>query len=599
MRPFPGKIEIHHRLLTRLLLSHILIVSIPLFITGNVLVNTARDSIRQTILDRNLEFATRSTRFIDLQLRTAADLIKSQAQFQSIFEMTRSTQELAINILVTEFDLFNQLSVLDTSGHLIASTSFEDFVPQRTGHNGIVSGILAAFSKGDGYQGDVYVSDESLPMLDLAEPVTLYGELVGILYAVVDLKAMWDIVDENKVGEKGEAFIFNRAGVYVAHTDRKKVYSKQIFSNEAVASKIQRGESGQLIYRTDENIEMVAAYAPVGDYGWGAMLQQPTDEAFAPARRMRFRVMQFMIISVLLASLLAFFYSRWIVKPVNQLVAGMDRFSRGDLNYRITKVTDDEVGALAENFNEMAARLTEFQNKLKRTEVLEALGKLASVLSHEIRNPLNSMVINMQILRREFSKEKINKERVEKFYGILAAEIKRVDQLVTDFLLIARPPKMEKQETAIDEVIDEVVMLQVADSLAKGVRIERNYERVPIKASVDAAKLKQVILNLTINACQAMSGGGRLTIGLREISGGKDPDLPAGPLVELSFADTGHGIPPKDLGKVFDFYYSTKDTGSGLGLAIVQQIVDEHQGRITVESRVEKGTTFTICLPVK
>jgi len=598
MQQLSNKIKIRNRLLTRLLLSHILIVTIPLFITGNVLVNTAQNSIRQTILDRNLEFANRSTRFIDLQLRTATDLVKSQAQFQSIFEMNKSTQELAINTLFTEFDLFRQLSVLDTLGNLIASTSFEDSLHMKFGRKDRITGILAAFARDGRYHSDVYVSDESLPMLDVAEPVTRFGEVVGILYAIVDLKAMWDIVDENKVGDRGEAFIFNNEGVYVAHTDRRKLYSNQKLVNPTVVAQIKQGKSGQLIYHQSPNVEMVAAYAPIGNYGWGAMLQQPTSEAFAPARRMRFRVMQFMFISVLLASLLAFFYSRWIVKPVKQLVSGMEQFSQGELNYRIAKVTDDEIGTLAENFNEMAERLIEFQNKLKRTEVLETLGKLASVLSHEIRNPLNSMVINMQILKRELAKEKINKERVEKFYGILAAEIKRVDQLVTDVLLIARPPQTRKEKVAINEVIDEITMMQVADSLGKGIRIEREYEKVPILANVDIAKIRQVILNLTLNAIQAMPGGGKLTIGLKETTTAMLGNHRTKAVV-LSFADSGDGISKKDLGKVFDFYYSTKDTGTGLGLAIVQQIVDEHQGRIALESQIEKGTKFTIYLPVE
>lgn len=597
MERISKNINIRNRLLTRLLLSHILIVSIPLFITGNVLVNTAQNSIRQTILDRNLEFATRSTRFIDMQLRTATDLVKSQAKFQSIFEMNKSTQELAINTLFTEFDLFSQISVLDTLGHLIASTSFEDSLHVKFSRDHFIAGILTAFKKAGRYRSDVYISDESLPMMDVAEPVTRFDEVVGILYAVVDLKTMWDIVDENKIGNRGEAFIFNGDGVYVAHTDRKKLYSNQKLVNMEVVAKIKQGESGQLIYHQGSDEEMVAAYAPIGNYGWGAMLQQPTSEAFAPARRMRFRVMQFMGISVLLASLLAFFYSRWIVKPVKQLVSGMEQFSRGELNTRIAKVTDDEIGTLAENFNEMAERLIEFQNKLKRTEVLETLGKLASVLSHEIRNPLNAMVINMQILKREFAKEQINKERVDKFYGILAAEIKRVDQLVTDFLLIARPPKTSKEEVAINEVIDEITMMQVADSLAKGVRIEREYEKVPIKANVDAARMRQVILNLTLNAIQAMPGGGKLTIGLREAT--SEVLNHRTKSVVLSFADTGDGIPERDLGKVFDFYYSTKENGTGLGLAIVQQIVDEHQGRVVLESQVEKGTKFTIYLPAE
>lgn len=593
------RISIRNRLLTRLLISHGLIVSIPLLITGRVLVGTAQESIQETILTRDLEFAKRSTRFVEVKLSTATELLRTLAQFQTIFHVNRREQELAVNTLVSEFDVFHEVSILDTLGHVLASTSFENPPTGRMSGDGFLSSVLLSFEHRDRYRSGVYISSERLPMMDMAEPIKQYDETIGILYATVDLKAMWDLVDENKVGELGEAFIFNADGFFIAHSDRRNVYSEKRFRNREVKDAVRAGHSGQLIYTTDDGIEMVAAYAPIGNYGWGAMLQQPTSEAFEPAIRMRFRVFQFIVIGIVLASLLAFFYSKWIVKPVNLLVSGMDRFSRGDLTHRIEKVTDDEVGMLTESFNEMADRLIEVQNKLKRAGVLFTLRKLASVLSHEIRNPLNSMVINMQILKREFLRERIDKKRVEKFYGVLEAEIKRVDQLVTDFLMVARPPKTEKAEVSINEVLDEVLVIQVADSLKKGVRIERMYDATPIMAHVEVDKIRQVFLNLTLNAIQAMPGGGRLRVSLRLSNQRKSATNPVtGKAVVISFTDTGHGIKKEDLGKIFDFYFSTKEDGSGLGLAIVQQIIDEHHGHIAVTSTEGKGTTIKIYLPV-
>jgi len=586
--------KIKDRLFTRLLLSHLLIVSLPLFFTGKVLIDTAQSSIQKTILDRNLEFAHRSTRFIELKLNTAAELIKSQAQFQSLYEMNQTTQELAINTLVSEFDLFSRLSILDTLGNLIASTAFEEESLQNMSNGTGVNNILQQLINDGEYQTDVYLSEELLPVLDFAEPIKSFDRVVAVLYATVDLTAMWDIVDENIVGEKGEAFIFNKDGVYIAHSDRKKVYSRQTFLNEELVEKVRRGESGATIY-ADESIEMVAAYAPIGNYGWGAMIQQPTSEAFAPAKSMRLRVIEAMIVSAFLASLLAYIFSKNIVNPVQGLVSGMQRFSKGELNYRIEKVGHDEIGTLSQNFNHMADRLVEFQNTLKKTERLETLGKLASVLSHEIRNPLNSMVINMQILKREFSKQKIDRQKVERFYEILNSEIKRVDRLVSDFLLIARPQKLQKKEVQVDKILDEVVVTQVVNSLKKGVRVERQYENSGIKANIDAARMMQVFLNLSLNAIQSMPGGGKLTIVLKNDQ--NSTDRVKNNSILISFTDTGHGIPKKELNKIFDFYYSTKKDGSGLGLAIVQQIVDDHGGYITVESKVNKGTTFTVSIP--
>lgn len=588
------KIRIKDRLFTRLLLSHILIVSLPLFLTGKVLVDTAQDSIQRTIMERNREFASRSTRLIELKINTAEQLIKSQAKNQSIYQMRRNEQELAINTLVNEFDLFAQISVLDTAARVLASTSFEEQPNLRLLSDGTAATAFNILRSGQFYRSEVYVTPEHLPMLDVAVPIFFHNDMVGVLYAVVDLKAMWDIVQENVVGKSGQAFIFNRDGKFIAHSDRRNVYLKRSFENQDIIRSVQQGQSGQLVYRTTEGVEMVAAYAPIGDLGWGAMIQQPSSEAFASAKRMRVRVLQIMFVSLLLASLLAYFYTRSIVKPVNHLVSGMERFSKGQLDYRIQKLSHDEIGTLAEQFNEMAERLIEYQNTLKRTEVLETLGKLASVLSHEIRNPLNSMVINMQILKRELSKERINKERVQRFYDILASEIKRVDQLVSDFLLVARPSKIKRAQVEINKILDEVVTLQIAESLKKGVRIERDYDKKPVLANVDAAKMRQVFLNLSLNAIQAMPGGGKLRIGLQTE---KSKQEGGQAWIKISFADTGHGIEKKNLQKIFDFYYSTKEEGTGLGLAVVQQIIDEHRGRIDVESQIDRGTVFTVYIP--
>lgn len=589
-------IKVRHRLLTRLLLSHILIVAIPLFLTGRVLVNTAQESIQQTVLDRNYRFALRSTRLIELRLENARDIINSQARNLSTFALNPLAQELTLNAIVSEFDLFNRLSILDTAGNVVATTVFANDSQTDRGGNHFLPHVLS----GQSYRSDVYHSAEHLPMLDIAEPIRRHNEVVGALYAVVDLKAMWDLVEENVVGEKGEAFIFNynKNGEFVAHSDPKNVYMKQAFQNQDILDKLRGGRHGSTIYATPGDVQMVAAYAAIGTYGWGFMIQQPTSEAFAPAHRMRLRVWQFMLGSALLASLLAFFYTRWIVTPVNRLVSGMDRFSKGDMTYRIEKVENDEIGALAQNFNDMADRLIEFQHTLKRTERFETLGKLASVLSHEIRNPLNSMVINMQILKREISRERMDKAKVEKFYDILASEIKRVDQLVTDFLLISRPPKLERSRVKLAEVLDDVITLKSAEALEHGVRIERVYKKKQVEAHVDVGKMKQVFLNLIINALQALPGGGKLTVELDETSPTTRARLKLkGKYATVIFRDTGHGISKEEMSKIFDFYYSTKKEGSGLGLAIVQQIIEEHNGVILVDSKVNAGTTFTVYLP--
>ena len=294
--------------------------------------------------------------------------------------------------------------------------------------------------------------------------------------------------------------------------------------------------------------------------------------------------------------MIAFFYSRIILAPVTRLVDGIGRISSGDLYYRIEPLGKDEISQLAEHINEMSTKLRTIQSKLKRTERLETLSKLASVLSHEIRNPLNSMVINMQILSREFHKAAIDVKKLDHYSRVVASEIKRVDELVSNFLLIAKPPKLNLEKQSLGKMIDEIVATQQPLALPKGIRIERRYSAKDIYANIDTSKLKQVFLNIILNAIQAMPGGGKLIIEMTKSQTQESDDSRY--MAKISFCDSGKGINPDELKHIFDFYYSSKPKGTGLGLSVAQQIIEEHGGNIKVVSDIDKGAEFSIYLPL-
>ncbi len=340
---------------------------------------------------------------------------------------------------------------------------------------------------------------------------------------------------------------------------------------------------------------MVAAFVSLPQLGWWVVIQQPTKEAFAVAYKMKILILWFAVLSILLSSLIAFLYTQWIGTPVNQVISGIDKFSAGDLNYRLTKIGKDEISMLAEQFNEMAEKLTIFQNKLKRSERAETLSKLASVLSHEIKNPLNAMVINIQIIEREFKKPTPQTQKMSHYLKIVAGEIQRVDNLVNNFLLVARPPKLERKPTNLKKLLDDLILSQQAEALQSGIQIFRRYHKSPIEVSIDEVKIKQVLLNIYLNAVQSMPGGGNLTIELKISKPKTEVDQQLWAAIKIT--DTGKGIKPEQLDKIFDFYFSTKEAGTGLGLSIAQQIVEEHGGRIEVKSREGQGSTFSILLP--
>lgn len=592
------QVHFPHKMFSRLLASHILLVSIPLLLTGYFLIRTAESNFETFILERNREIAIRSARQIELTLESMSEKLKLTANNPAIYGPNALYQQRIIHNLVKDFEIFREISILDTSGNVMQSTTFAGETDGKYIYR--ESEILKQLQKGVGYTSEVYLSEEQLPMMDIFEPVIdEFDDFAAILLGKVDLKEIWELVDKSKVGGDGaEAFIFRPNGQYIAHTNREKAIQKgQFFREYTILNNIANQQSSSEIYINNSGVEFVAAYSPIQTQStnWGIVIQQPTHEAFAVVDKMQSQIQLVLWASVAGAALIALFYSRIILRPVARLVHGIEKIASGDLYYRIEPLGKDEISQLAEHFNEMSTKLRTIQNKLKRTERLETLSKLASVLSHEIRNPLNSMVINMQILGREFRKSKIDVKKLDHYSSVVASEIKRVDELVSNFLLIAKPPKLNLNNENVGLILDDIIASQQPLVLPKGIRIERRYPERKIYARVDVDKIKQIFLNIIINAMQAMSGGGKLVI---EVENSRISETDESQeMAKITFQDTGKGIPPEELKHIFDFYYSTKPKGTGLGLSVAQQIVEEHGGMIKVHSEVGKGTEFLIYLP--
>ena len=252
----------------------------------------------------------------------------------------------------------------------------------------------------------------------------------------------------------------------------------------------------------------------------------------------------------------------------------------------------NEMGELAARFNEMTAELEkkqELEAKLQEVEKSAVVGRLGSAIAHEIRNPLNYINLTLDHLRAKFTPEESAKRAdFEKLTSQLKAEVARINQQISDFLSYSRPPNPHLQPTDIRRVLDDslrIVEAQAADCSIKISLVE--HENVP-RILADAEYLRSLFNNLFINAVQAMEGtGGNLNV---KIS-------PEDDFVRIDISDTGRGISEENLPKIFEPYFSTKETGTGLGLAIVQKVVDVHNGIIEVTSNLNEGTHFVVKLP--
>jgi len=236
----------------------------------------------------------------------------------------------------------------------------------------------------------------------------------------------------------------------------------------------------------------------------------------------------------------------------------------------------------------MGRAVEQRERELVRSERLAAVGKMAAMITHEVRNPLSSIGLNTELLEEEL--EQSSKEAKE-LLAAIHREVDRLTAITEEYLAFARMPKPKPAPEAINPMVGALAAFVREDLAAKQVKLDVELGTGDPIALVDAAQLRQCLINLVRNATEALSakGGGKVILRTRS----------SGDRVFIEVEDNGVGIAPDVVPRMFDPFFSTKEGGSGLGLALTQQIVKDHGGDLAVQSTVGKGTTFTVSVPAK
>ena len=305
-------------------------------------------------------------------------------------------------------------------------------------------------------------------------------------------------------------------------------------------------------------------------------------------------MISFAILTILVVSLvISLFTMKFVSHPVTHLIGTMQEVEKGNLDRRVNLATNDELGMLGESFNSMISKLDEakkelqvlHESELARADRLASIGELASGIAHEIKNPLAGIGAAIQVISEGIAKDDPQKEVLDE----IMKQIERLNKTIKDFLAYARPTEPRMAIYDITDVAKKAVFLIRKQAENQKVTIEENYKYNIPGLLIDPEQVQQVMVNIMLNAVQAMPEGGRLIISAKA-----EPKF-----VELSVTDTGKGIPKDNLAKIFTPFYTTKHQGTGLGLSISNRIIEKHNGSIRVESEVGRGTTFNIRLPIK
>jgi two-component system sensor histidine kinase PilS (NtrC family) len=275
------------------------------------------------------------------------------------------------------------------------------------------------------------------------------------------------------------------------------------------------------------------------------------------------------------------------------------RFQRKDgasliLGFSISPLkdsTDREMGSIL-IFQDLT-RLREMEEHLKRADRLAAIGKMAAGIAHEIRNPLASISGSIEILKDEMG----NAPQSQQLMGIVLREVNRLNALIADFLLFARPVSPGKEKIHLSRLIEEILeMVTHSPDFSPQIRLETQFQG-DLYIQGDPHQIRQVFWNLFINAAEAMPGGGTLRVELRR-SSSSAPLSEGRSYGEVAVSDSGTGIGEEEMGKIFDPFFTTKERGTGLGLSIVHSLVESYGGRVTVQSGKGKGSVFSVYLPL-
>jgi two-component system NtrC family sensor kinase len=466
-------------------------------------------------------------------------------------------------------------------------------------------------------------------MLKAASSVNDGERIIGVLYGGILLNRNYDIVDQVKElvykdetykgREIGTATIFQydlRISTNVRNEKGGRAIGTRV-SKEVNQAVLERGEAW-IDKAFVVNDWYITAYEPIRSIDeeiigilYVGILERPYIDT---TNRVIFG---FSIIAVLcvfvLLAMLAFSTTR-ITDPLHKMVLATQQIAKGDLSHKLNIASKDEIGVLAQSFNQMTKELkaanekliewgttlekkveertrelTEMQAHLIQSEKLASLGKLAAGIAHEINNPLGGILIYSHLTLEDMEKDNPQYENLKK----IVKETTRCKDIVKGLLEFARPRDPEMILADINEIVEKSLSIMERQALFQNISLKKKYADDLPKIVADGAQLQQVFMNIIINAAEAMDGNGTLSI-KTSLEGNGDS-------IDIEFTDTGHGIKEEDKKRLFEPFFTTKEVGkgTGLGLAISYGIIRKHKGTIKVTSQEGKGSAFTVVLPVK
>jgi signal transduction histidine kinase len=599
----------------------------PMGLVGWHLISISQASLRKETLAMQESLAVGFADTVQKYVTTFKNVLTETSSLEDFVSMNPIKQQQSLNRILQIHLAVLELSVLNDKGvetlrvgrflgpnPEMRDFSKEDLYVTAIGPRGQYIGRLERF------QGLYPTVTVSVPILDSrAQP----ARPVGVLAARISLNPLSTMLAmEFPSTGKSQAAVVASDGFMIAHSDPKEIYKPDARMPDEVLKVVttQSNDRGGGELPLPDGRRLLAAFAETRDLGWIVYVQQPVEVAYQSSDEMKTQILKVLVWVVLATVLLSLIVAGHITAPIRMLRDAADRLGKGqfeDLPEVVT--TNDEIGDLAQTFLGMSESLKEktgelihakqelekftkflekrvdartrelkaAQDELIKKERLAAIGQMAAVVGHEIRNPLAVINNSIYFIKTKLSTGQEPDPKIAKHIKIIESEIQQANGIINEILTYSRQRELKPELVKLNHWLEELLSVY---PFPPHIELVKLLDPADPTLSIDATEMQQSIRNLIGNGIEVMPPpkGGKITVRTR---------IPEPGWVQIDIGDSGAGIPPDVLDKIFAPFFTTKARGTGLGLAVVRKVIDRHRGRVDVESQVGVGTTFKLFLP--
>jgi signal transduction histidine kinase len=553
---------------------------VPLLASGAVSILTLRSGAQQTVIQGNQDIAMRVGDQIAQYLENNVRILNAVSADLERTNLEQWQQDRILKNFVLQFREFTELTLLDENGRSIVSSRLgrpETAIP-GSGSMSLHGALISRFS----------LDDDLLPNAVVAVRQRDTG---GWLIGRLRLEDLWRTVDAIRVGTQGYALVVTDDGQLIAHgapEAKSQVARRDKLDNHPVVLKArtQQQSTDRVVfaqyYAGDVEVLGVGVHIPA--LGWTVVVEQPISEAFAVSIALQRQLIIAITLALFAMLTLGYVWGRSFIDPILRLTRGTRALAAGRLEERVVVDSSDELGQLGSAFNNMADRLVELQEDVRKKERQAMFGRISIGLVHDLSHPIQNIGNSCKLIVKMWD----DIEYRESFKRTVERELAQIKRVLDDLRNVARPIPLERFPIDLNKAVAELVESMQTTAESAGVTLDTEQVFGPLFIEGDLFALNRVYRNLIINALQATPPRGRVVVRTMR----QDDHA----IVEV--ADTGTGIAPERLETIFDDFVTTKRRGLGLGLAISKKIVEQLGGTIAVSSQVGLGSTFSLRFPL-